>query len=253
MSIPKSIFKTSSDFFYETGMLHKWTADEMMGIVKSGIDAPSQFLSDSWDDNPNTFRNLGENVGSMAQSTAMTGVNAWFAGHSWRRLHGQKGHMLTRPSGMTDYYRQVSEGTLQRYNPFTGREVKGSAVISEARLAARAKRGLGTLKGGVYSSSALKSPWSGQGAFLGELGMMKGIASMAVPMLVMAGGRAALGVAGSIVDQALGDYRKSRKAFYDERFFNTEENNMSSYQQIGSAMRTMENRYTNVSRIFHSR
>jgi hypothetical protein len=253
VSVANSAFKISKDFFYETGLLHKWTADEMMGVAKSTIDTPAQFLGNAWDDDPNTFRHLGENVGSIAQSAVMMGVNAAFMTHSWRRLGGIKAKAFTaEKSGITHFFTEGPDGKMFRYDPKTGTNLlRGHS--SEKILNDLVKKNLGNLKGGVIAGSQWKAPFRYKNAFLKEMGFVKGIGVMMGPLAVMAAGRAALGVAGSFVDEALGEYRKGHQHYYDTRYFNTDYNTQNSFNTIGMAMRNQESRYLSVARIFHSR
>ena len=240
--------------FLEAGMLHKWTADEMMGVLKSGLDTPAELLSDTWNDNPNTYKHMGQNMGSLAQSTVMTGVNFGFLVHSQRRFNGLKGKQFTPKGGTASFYAEPNagkgffKGHIGSNNSVNHGFVaaEGAEAVTGEALELMAKGGLGTLKGGVLK----------KGKFLGELGggnMLKGLAPFVVPVVALGLARSALGVAGSVVDQALGDYRRSKQHFVDQRYFNTEEANQSSYNQIGIGMRAQSQVYLNTSRIFHSR
>lgn len=192
-------------------------------------------------DDPNTFQATGTSLGFAAGSAASLGI------FGIQGLHGSYAqatnrHWMTGEGASARFY-SMEKGKM---NLIKG--PKGSVfnqTLSDAEASSVMKSGTqGKLlfkNGKIGGFKALKGGWKGPVAF--------GLAMIGATLLPPLIG----GVTGKIMDSAWQESIARRQINYDNRFFDTRQQEMSAYQTLGASMDAYRNKLISTSRIYHSR
>ena len=78
-------------------------------------------------------------------------------------------------------------------------------------------------------------------------------AAIVAPLLLEKMAAPVVGMAGKWLDESFHDFHQAKRVNYDNRYFNTQQWQMNSYQQMGAAMNNYENSMMSIARIYHSR
>jgi hypothetical protein len=207
--------KPISDFFVHTGAAK-------YAMVATGVATASSFLNGAMNTvqdantmNPNTWENAGRN----ASSTIGTGMDFMGAGGL----------------GGLAYYSLRHGGLETEMNG-----VKGIMMSAEK---------------GILSRGISKLPFMGgfgrPKGFMKSMSVKGGLAMFALPMLTEMALSPILGFAGKILDESVQSSRMMREIKYDNRFFDTNRYDQSTFQQVGQAMNNYQSKMVSMARIYH--
>ena len=73
------------------------------------------------------------------------------------------------------------------------------------------------------------------------------------PIAVSMGASAVGGFVGRFLDEEVAGRRAGQQMTYDNRFFDSRKYDMNTYDQVGAAMQSYQNKMVSSARIFHSR
>lgn len=238
--------KANGGFFgiHMPGMNRYFIGSSGVGTMASAINAGQNFMNGAWDENPNKFQQLGSDTGDMVGEASMFGMSAVMGMQHLRTLGKTSGYYH---NGTT--YQKLAAG---------GWEGIGKGVVPEETMKGyMAKAGKDSFAVNVKNGAPFKSGWKGFGSRIAgtykPMGMKGNLYMMGAQIAVGLTAKLALGFAGKVLDEAYSESRHFRKPQYDNRFFNTQKEDQSSYQQLGAAMESYENKMMSVARIYHSR
>jgi hypothetical protein len=255
-----SPFKAAQDLMLGTGFLNYFIASDLANLAKGGIDSTIGTIQGAYHQDEGVFREAGGAVGEVTTTGLMAAANlGWFM-YPTIQAHGFQNTMMARTASdvveakvlspnsaakVGNVYSELKSGGWQQTGELKGGKfspMTSSAVIEEASPLGKAisKYGIGGL---VKNESK----------FIKSHGFVKGTLPFVGAFLVGQMTRSILGFAGGMVDEAVKDYHRSRRIQYDNRFFNTQRDQMTNYQTLGMAMNNYENRMMSTSRIYHSR
>jgi len=246
--------KSASSFMLGSGALSYFAFSEMLNFGKAGLDVMGSTVDGAWNKSEDKFRQSGEAIGHGIGAAAMVYPNVqmllhdqskygqWFDGKfesaTEAKMHGGK------------YYEELKDGGYREATLGKGKATFGKQLAHDNPL-------LTTLKGKDVKSGILRTAGGSTKYLAGEASgigtFLKGIRPFAIAMGVGWAAKSVLGFAGGIIDEAMKDEHRFRNIHYDSRFFNTQEDQMTNYQQLGSAMNNYQNRMTSTARVYHSR
>lgn len=79
------------------------------------------------------------------------------------------------------------------------------------------------------------------------------VRALGIPLAIGMMAPLALGFAGKVLDEAYNERRRMTEIHYDNRFFNTDKYDASTYQQLGAAMNSYQSKMVSLARVFHAR
>jgi hypothetical protein len=211
-----------------------------VGMMTGAMNGTRNFMQGAWDDDPNKFKQLGNDAGDVAaEGAAVMGGLAFMGSHA-RSIGAMEGAHIA--GGET--YRRVAKGgweALSGNHSIPAGKMKDLMSNKEAFKV--------NVKGGQAYKGGMKSVF---GTYK-PMGWKGNVGIMAAQMAIGIGAKMALGFAGKVLDEAYSESKHFRKPHYDQRFFNTQREDQSSYQQLGQAMDSYENKMMSVARIYHAR
>lgn len=226
--------------FEHIGMGRFFTALTFKEALESGIEFTKSF-GGIYDKDPNAYENIGSSLGNAVGAGGIFGVTLYSSLHHWRRKGMQDAFKIASEEGLmggnAGIWKVGANGTLRAPNGkfFTESSKDFSSVMKTLK-----KNGT---KGKWSTSKGFMKGLSGKR----ELGLNLGALAIGAAVGLVAG------YAGKLVDESNQNFLRSKYPQYDNRFFDTREQDMSSYQQLGAAMNTYHNRMVSTARIFHSR
>ena len=225
------------------GMNRYFVASSGIGTMTSAMRGSSNFMQAAWDDDPNKFQQLGNDASDVFGEGLMTGMAGIMAAQHIRTFGTTEG-MHIKEGANAGTYQKLSGGGWERIG-------KKGALAEEEMHAIMKNKGAFkvNVRGGAAYGGKLKNPF---GTYR-PMGMKGNIGMIAGQIALGVAAKFALGFAGRVLDQAYSEDKHFRKPQYDNRFFNTQRYDQSSYQQLGAAMDNYENRMMSVARIYHAR
>lgn len=205
--------------------------------VEMGLDAAHEFsnsaltLADgTWNEDPNTFTQAGMQFGYGAGSLASLGVfGAMGAGFAIQNK------VYNTFKYENNLYKEFKPLFKESYIA----SVNGAAVEEELQ-----RKILGSGVRGRMAGGAFKAIPKHLGKAIGIGGTLAMFAaSIATPIIG--------GAAGKVVDSAWQSSISARQIKYDNRFFNTQEQEMSAYQTLGASMDAYRSRMISCARVYH--
>ena len=222
---------------YGAGVNRYFTAASMADTMTSAFTGATGALQNAWDDNPNTFQNIGISAGSVIESAGYT-VTGTYLGVKGYLNHGS---LHARNINGT-VYKQLSGSHGNWVSHNVGGGVTSASMTNDA------------MEGLVKNGSAEKGFLRKTGKFVKHMSMAKSLTVGALlPMAAGYIGGKAIGLAGKVLDSAYSEDRTGRQVHYDNRFFDTQKNQASAYNQIGMALDNAQMKMVSVARIYHSR
>ncbi|MDY0199020.1 MAG: hypothetical protein RBR68_14540 [Tenuifilaceae bacterium] len=203
--------------------------------ISMGLDAAHEFSNSAmtvgegvWNEDPNTFTQAGAQfgygAGSVASLAAFGAMSAGFAARNrFNPYHSFEGNV---------YKESFFRGKL--YN------INSPGVNIEKELASKIK-GSGTR--GFMAKGSFKAMSKGLGRFIGIGGTVAAIGALIVPPMLFS-------AAGKVADSAWQSSIAAKQIKYDNRFFNTQEQEMSAYQTLGASMDAYHSKMISCSRIY---
>lgn len=258
--------KLAHDIMLSSGMLSYFAMGDLVNIAKGSVDIAGQGMDSAWNKSDSMGRDTGEGIGEVINSTGMFMANLGLMGHT-ASIYGKskvwlgmgmgnrtvtEAQSVMAKNGVAHIWNKMEEGGFQKagtikqgqFTPFAG---TSNIVAEESALG----KVLGTKRFSTGGSLVKTGP--GVGKFVANQGLIRGFAPFAAAMAIGYGAKSILGFAGGLVDEAVRDHHRERSVHYDNRFFNTERDEMSNMQTLGAAMNNYENRFQSTARIYHSR
>lgn len=241
-------WKTHSNPFMGLGMTRTFAFMGAVGMVTSGFSAGGQFLDDAWNEDPNKFQRAGYAMGGMVGEGLAVATTAYAGWDMWRRVGAQD---MARVGGKAGpLYNIEKSGGLKLAAGSNAGGFKPSYSAAEASQLKNVVHGQNANSMRFRSGGKFKTPLSR--GFTGNMGMAMNLGAMiALPIVAGMAASATLGMAGKVLDTVRNESIKGMGLNYDKRYFNTEQYDMSSYQQLGAAMQQQESRAMSVARIYH--
>jgi hypothetical protein len=227
------------DIFVSSGAANYSAVASGVAMATSAIDGSLNYLHDANRLDPNTFQNAGYAGGGLLGAGADFAINGI----------GSLAYFGLRHNG--------AEAIAHKGTAYTHDMLSGMTEARRATIMAEGVEGVFQKNMNPLSRFISKRPFmGGSGApkgFMRNMGMMKGIGIMTLPLMASMAASSAMGFAGHIMDQAWESKRMMRQIHYDNRFFDTGKYDQSTYQQVGSAMNNYESKLVSLSRVYHSR
>ena len=224
-----------------SGMNRYFVASSGVDIAVSAMRGTSSYMQNAWDDSPTKFEELGAGTAEVIKGGGMLAMSAAMAAQHLRTLGTDEGYYIPDKGTLG----KLKTGGWQKVGDTAGK----TFLDDEMKVLMKNKGAFKVnIRGGAEYSKAksLFSTYKPMG--------WRGIGLMAALQFgVDIGSKVLLGFAGRALDQAYNEQRHFMKPYYDNRFFNTQEYDRSSYQQLGMAMDNYENRMMSVARIYHAR
>lgn len=234
-------FKPHTNPFVGLGMTRTFAFMGAVGMATTAIGAGSQFLEDSFNEDPNKFQRLGYGMGSLAGEATALAATGYTGYDMWRRVGAQE---MARVGGKGGpMYNVMKDGGLQSVSGGKG------YTAAEAKNLKNITHGQNAFSFRPRANGKWKAPGKG---FVSNFGMGMNIGAMVLaPIAIGLAASATMGLAGKLLDTVRNESQKGMELTYDKRFFNTQQQDMSSYQQLGAAMQQQESRMMSVARIYH--
>lgn len=219
---------TAGSWLHKVGLDSYFNVSMPIDTMKEATEASAGLLENSWEQDPYTFQMAGMGFGTAAGTAALTGAAFVTSAHAFAGRGGEeairiRGHIAERSSFATEESWDLA------------RKTKGAqkGVVKDYKTL----KGLGGPNNRRFIGNFGKGNIAMWGAAIA--------ASIAAPLI--------LGTAGKVMDIASADARSRKAVSYDTRYFNTQQYDQSSYQQLGAAMNNYESKMMSISRIYHSR
>lgn len=224
------------------GMNRYFVGTSGVATMTGAMHTANSFMQGAWDDDPNKFKQLGSDAADVVGEASMMGMGLVLGAQHLRSLRANSGAYV---NGLT--YQKAGEiwhgaghaGTLSDVDMKAALKQKGNFKVN--------------VVGGQPYRAGMKGAVSRLGGTYRPMGWKGNLGMMAAQMAVSIGAKMAFGFAGKVLDEAYSEQRHFRQPHYDNRYFNTKQYDMSSYQQLGAAMDSYENRMMSVARIYHAR
>ena len=243
-----SPFSVHHDFMAASGLLSYWTAQDFVKVGQAAIDTGVGLATNSWNNNPNKYEEAGNSAGEFIGASAMAAANLGMNLHAVR-IHNRIEGMVGPKGQSVKFLKDGAKNSITSLESILEQN-SSTSMVKTAEIGGKTVEDL--LKAKNFKSAYFTEKGLASTAVKAS-GFMKGLVlPMGGALLVGAMARGALGFAGKIIDDASKDYDRQRTTYYDTRFFNTQQAQMSSYQQIGQAMQAQEQRMVSVARIYHS-
>jgi hypothetical protein len=230
------IGKPIKDIFVSSGAAKFFAASSAAGMFASAGEGAFRFAHDANVQDPNMFQNAGNSTGTFAGSMGSFAFDA-----------GSLAYFGMRHGGMEHTLADGTKGVMMKGMP--------SALADGADWAAK-KAYAGEVAGYGASRIASKLPFMGgkgmPAGFVKSMGTMKGLGLMAAPFLLEMAATKALGFAGKVLDESYQSSRQMRMMKYDNRFFDTNRYDASTYQQVGQALGNYQSKMVSMARIYHA-
>jgi hypothetical protein len=222
------------NFLSKSGLNMYFNATFGLDALRETENAATTVLDGVWNNDPNTFQRAGTELGFAAGSIASLGLFGIQGAHGWYSNRINDTWMVKEGSSGASFYHMNKGKMFQRPGPNAT-----TAALSEDAMKSvmsKGKRGRWVKNIGF---KALKSGWKGPTAFFATLA-----ATTILPPVIG-------GVAGKIMDSGWQEAMARRQISYDNRFFDTRQQEMSAYQTIGASMQAYHGKLISTSRIYH--
>lgn len=219
--------------FYGWGLNRFFMLSSAVGAGATAAHGATNFMQDAWNEDPNTFQNAGYAAGGVVGEAAFGAAAGWMGYDMWRQRSGKL------QGDMTEVLRhQKGSGSFTYYDP----DAKIRAGLG------RKATDVSKMKNVTRGSLSTSGKFFKHGAWKRDI-LMLGLA----PMLLGGVATAGLSAAGAFVDSAIQSKKQRDELNYDNRFFDTRQQDANTFQQVGMAMRNYQDTMTSVARIYHSR
>ena len=251
-----------------------WMAEAAAGGAKTAMDMFTGGVQGMWDQDPNTFQNMGSQAGQLAQNVGDFGIAAAFMVNAVRRdkpgMLGdayalrKTGNRLTNTavkSGRENIFVKHLSADMKSTNLYKASEMEYTAgtgwSLSKGAQAVASSEGGSLPTIGKYMSENKMSQGflSAEGRFMGMgIGTLaRGIGATAMVAVASAAIGGAATIAGAIVDDNMQHYYSAQRPFRDERQFNNPMMQMWQMSNYQSAAGAYESNGMSLSRIYHTK
>lgn len=268
--------KLAHDIMMSSGMLSYFAMGDLVNIAKGTVDIAGSGMDSAWNKNEGAGREAGEGIGEVIGSGAMAAANLGLMGHT-ASIYGKRttwfggedkilGKFTDSKRIVTEAKAILGKGAGEGYGGVYNLLEEGGFQKAGVLKAGKFAPFIGTAKTipedstfGKFLSSRkstggnLSMTGPGAGKFIKSQGLIRGLAPFMLAAAAGWGAKSILGFAGGLVDESVRDYKREKSVHYDNRFFNTQKDEMSNMQTLGAAMNNYENRYQSTARIYHSR
>lgn len=262
--------KVATDMFLSSGASTYYTVADVANIAKGSIDLVGGGITNSFNKSEDTMREMGEGAGEIINSAGMMAANMDMLLAS-ASTYGIGHHLFSSKFKKPDVYDAKAilnngkiggvwsematgehKGSWRNVaNMENGKLNLASAAKYEAEGSPIAKVLSAGKKGSVVSGHMREL--DGVGRFVKGHSAIRGFGPFVAAMLIGHAAKSVLGFAGGLIDESMKDYHRQKSVYYDNRFFNTQRDEMSNLQSLGAAMNNYESRYQSTARIYHSR
>ena len=227
----------NKEHFSGLGMTRTFALMGAVGMATTAFSSGNQFLEDAWNDDPNKFQRAGFAAGGMVGEATMLGSTAYMGWDLWRRNGAQQ--MAKGPGKNGPLYNVLNNGNFSRDMGGGFNQIINKEEVSK-------------MKGLRYGQKATSFRAGLGKGFVGNFGMRMNFGAMLLtPIAAGMAASATFGLAGKVLDAVHSESKRNQNLTYDKRYFNTQQYDMSSYQQLGAAMQQQESRMLSVARIYH--
>lgn len=247
-------FHNNAGGFQDTLPVNRWMI--ATGLTEVGENLSSGTLGlaqDLWNENPNTFQNAsGKMNAAIGGGLTVATTALWAAAHKMSLGQHVLNDVYRHNRGGAIYGLSKSEGKSQVLKVIQG----GTGKIRGAELAgAKATRFMQNSEKGFYRTKGFLGTNIGKGFMKTGFwrGRMGPVWMIVLPMLAEKVTAPVLSFAGKLLDEGFSTYHRAKQPYYDNRYFNTQQWQQNSYQQMGAAMNSYENNQMSIARIHHQR
>jgi len=240
-------YKTGSSAFIGLGINRFVNITSAAALGATVFNGATDFAQGAYNQDPNKFERLGGSAGAAVGETAMLGMGLVSTWDLWRESHVVDGKRV----GLTEGLRGANGKMYKALESGGAVGPNGERMGAAWEKRARQVNGRFLEKPGSAANPFRGSPgskWIKPFNIKTNLLMFAGIPIAAGLLASTAGG-----LAGKFIDEQVASQRQSRQMSYDTRFFDSRRYDMNTYEQVGAAMESYQNKMVSVARIFHGR
>lgn len=233
------------NFLSKSGLNMYFNATFGLDALRETENAATTVLEGVWNNDPNTFQRAGTELGFAAGSIASLGLFGIQGAHGWYSNRINDTWMVKEGSSGASFYHMNKGKMFQRPGP----NATTAALSEDAMKGVMSKGTQGRwIKGRGFASMAV-GDWKTLGGIARKLrnpaAFFATLAATTILPPVIGG------VAGKIMDSGWQEALAKRQINYDNRFFDTRQQEMSAYQTIGASMQAYHGKLISTSRIYH--